>query len=116
MSGATFCVNDVEQASSHHASVDAATLLAQKAAPPPPCPPAWEASSAFAEYMALPHEERDEVDMFGVHRGKEIAGYTVRRLRDAPGWLLVKPPPDEADRVFKPEAKLTACKPYFCKY
>ena len=115
MSGATFCVNDVEQPSTHHASMDAATLLAEKVVPSSPCLPASEAMSAFTEYMALPHKEGDEADVFGVHRGEQVAGYTVRRLRDAPDWLLVQPPPDEAERVFRPEAKPTACRPYFYK-
>eukprot|EP01043_Picozoa_sp_COSAG02_P074974 COSAG02_NODE_15247_length_1190_cov_1.191567_1_plen_311_part_10 len=101
MSGATFCVNDVEQPSSHHASMDAATLLAKKATPSGPSgPQTWR--KEWKDYFALlPHKEGDEVEE------EIVGGYKVRRLKDAPGWILVQPPSD-VDDPFRP-----SCEPFF---
>jgi len=89
MSGATFRVNDVAKPVCHHAASDAATVLAAKAAPPSPAGLRWNAASALKEYMAKAHKEGDETE-------EEVAGYMVRRLQDAPEWLVVQPPPDES--------------------
>jgi hypothetical protein len=102
MSGATFCVNDVEQPSTHHASMDAATLLTEKATPSGPMggPALWR--KEWKDYFALPHKEGDEAEE------EIVGGYKLRRLKEAPGWILVQPPSD-LDDPFLP----ATCEPFF---
>ena len=102
MSGATFCVNDVEQPSTHHDSMDAATLLTEKATPSGPMggPALWR--KEWKDYFALPHKEGDEAEE------EIVGGYKLRRLKEAPGWILVQPPSD-LDDPFLP----ATCEPFF---
>ena len=93
MSGATFCVNDVEKPSSQHASTDAATLLAKKAVLSSPCPPTKPMGLVAPDSLSeLPHPLLHG----GVHANGFIAAVTTAfaehrplALRPEHIWTLV---------------------------